>query len=295
MKHTNIAFGHVPGVPVGAEFENRRAVQQAGLHRDWMKGISYASGQAADAIVLSGGYEDDLDLGSTILYTGQGGNSEGQQVADQTLTRGNKALHLSYEQQTPIRVIRKVVEGRLEYYQYAGLYKISQWQEKKGKSGFLIYQFLLVEADNSVSEAPATVISVSQVAEEAGEYGPARRETSTVVRLVRDTAVMRNIKSAHGFACQVCGIVLQGPKGPYAEAAHIRPLGAPHHGPDKLDNVLCLCPNHHVLFDLGAWSVATDGSLLGLPGQLRITDTHQPNPEHITYHRATIYARPSRR
>jgi hypothetical protein len=35
------------------------------------------------------------------------------------------------------------------------------------------------------------------------------------------------------------------------EAAHIRPLGAPHNGPDTLDNTLCLCPNHHVLFDHG--------------------------------------------
>ena len=33
------------------------------------------------------------------------------------------------------------------------------------------------------------------------------------------------------------------------EAAHIRPLGAPHNGPDTLDNTLCLCPNHHVPFD----------------------------------------------
>jgi hypothetical protein len=33
------------------------------------------------------------------------------------------------------------------------------------------------------------------------------------------------------------------------EAAHIRPLGAPHNGPDTWDNTLCLCPNHHVPFD----------------------------------------------
>jgi putative restriction endonuclease len=36
------------------------------------------------------------------------------------------------------------------------------------------------------------------------------------------------------------------------EAAHIRALGFPHNGPAVLENLLCLCPNDHVLFDAGA-------------------------------------------
>jgi putative restriction endonuclease len=32
-------------------------------------------GQGAESIVLSGRYEDDEDLGSTILYTGHGGRN----------------------------------------------------------------------------------------------------------------------------------------------------------------------------------------------------------------------------
>jgi hypothetical protein len=41
----------------------------------------------------------------------------------------------------------------------------------------------------------------------------------------------------------------------------MRPVGSPHHGPASVDNVLCLCPNDHVLFDRGvialdaAWNV----------------------------------------
>lgn len=38
----------------------------------------------------------------------------------------------------------------------------------------------------------------------------------------------------------------------YAEAAHTRALGAPHDGPDSIENVLFLCPNDHVRFDTGA-------------------------------------------
>ncbi|MFQ5534200.1 MAG: HNH endonuclease [Sphingomonadales bacterium] len=37
----------------------------------------------------------------------------------------------------------------------------------------------------------------------------------------------------------------------YSEAAHIKPLGKPHDGPDKASNMLVFCPNHHLQFDRG--------------------------------------------
>jgi putative restriction endonuclease len=107
---------------------------------------------------------------------------------------------------------------------------------------------------------------------------------------VRDTAVTRQVKALHDYRCQVCGVRLSSAAGPYAEAAHIRPLGAPHHGPDVLANVLCLCPNHHVLFDLGSFGVADDEALLGLPGQLRPHKKHLIGAEFLAYHRAHFYA-----
>ena len=35
----------------------------------------------------------------------------------------------------------------------------------------------------------------------------------------------------------------------HAEICHIKPLGRPHNGPDVPENILCLCPNCHVLLD----------------------------------------------
>jgi putative restriction endonuclease len=84
-----------------------------------------------------------------------------------------------------------------------------------------------------------------------------RRET-TVLRIVRDTKQARRIKELYDYGCQMCGTRLEGLAGPYAEAAHIRPLGAPHNGPDSPDNILCLCPNHHVLFDHGGVGIGED-------------------------------------
>ena len=48
---------------------------------------------------------------------------------------------------------------------------------------------------------------------------------------------------------------------PYAEAAHIRPPGAPHDGLDTSDYILCLCPNHFILLDHGGVGIGEDLSL----------------------------------
>lgn len=73
--------------------------------------------------------------------------------------------------------------------------------------------------------------------------------------------------------------------GPYAEAAHIRPLGRPHNGPDICSNILCLCPNHHVLFDAGAFRIAADLTFIGIPGMLRVRAGHEVGEEFLAYHR----------
>jgi putative restriction endonuclease len=72
----------------------------------------------------------------------------------------------------------------------------------------------------------------------------------------------------------------------YAEGAHIKPLGAPHWGPDTVDNILCLSPNHHLLFDVGAVTIADDLSLIGMPCKVRTSPKHPINLEYVRYHRA---------
>jgi len=100
-----------------------------------------------------------------------------------------------------------------------------------------------------------------------------------------DTKQTRRIKELYDYRCQMCGIRLEGPAGPYAEAAHIRPLGAPHNGPDTLDNTLCLCPNHHGLFDHSGVGIAENLSLIGAEGQLLVHAQHRVNKDHLRYHR----------
>jgi putative restriction endonuclease len=155
---------------------------------------------------------------------------------------------------------------------------VNYWA-KKSKAGFRIFQYEL-------RAMPANEAKTFTVPKKlaAGSETPKRREQSTT-RVIRDTQVSRDIKALHKHCCQVCGLALQTPTGLYAEAAHIRALGKPHFGPDTPDNVICLCPNHHLLFDRGTFSIADDLTLLGLEGKLRTHKSHTLSTEHLRYHR----------
>lgn len=277
-------FGHVPGYPEGSLFENRAELHAAGVHRHLQAGIAGSQTEGAESIVLSGGYEDDQDFGDTIIYTGYGGRDfeTGRQIHDQPFTRWNRALAYSGQNGLPVRVIRGS-DHDSPYspntgYSYDGLYAVEDYWHEVGRSGFRIWRFRLVKI-------PERVVPGQVVAEEPAGYSAAEQQKIRVSRIIRDTAQARKIKALHDYRCQMCGIRLECPAGPYAEAAHIRPLGAPHDGPDTADNILCLCPNHHVLFDYGAVSVADDLSLIGESGDLTIHGDHHINKEYLAYHR----------
>jgi putative restriction endonuclease len=286
-------FGHLPGYPEGSWFSSRGELSAAGVHRPLQAGISGAAAEGADSIVLSGGYEDDRDFGDLILYTGEGGRSQetGRQVAHQTLTRGNRALAWSQLNGLPVRVVRGHRHASPDSpeagYRYDGLYRVEDHWYQPGLAGFNVWRFRLVKID----EAPPP--ADDRVAEEKADYAaaPPRRQ-ETVLRVVRDTEQARRVKARYQYRCQMCGTRLEGTAGPYAEAAHIRPLGTPHDGPDTEDNLLCLCPNHHVLFDHGGVAVADDLSLIGEAGRLHLHPGHRINREFLRYRRRHYF--PSR-
>lgn len=281
-------FGHIPGYPEGSFFESRLELSRAGVHRPTMAGISGTGKQGADSIVLSGGYEDDSDRGDVIVYTGHGGRDPEtrQQVSDQLLIGGNLALAYSCMQGLPVRVIRGAGHASRYSprtgYRYDGLYRVEDFWRDTGVAGYSIWYFRLVKL-------MPTSMPTNRISETRGPYLVVERQETTVLRIVRDTQQTRAIKAIYDYRCQVCGIRLEGSAGPYAEAAHIRPLGTPHDGPDTLDNMLCLCANHHVLFDYGGFAIADDFILLGIDGQLMTTPGHAINIEHIRYHRAHYY------
>ena len=124
----------------------------------------------------------------------------------------------------------------------------------------------------------------SNVEMPSGKEIPLKRQF-TVTRTVRSTAVGEWVKRLHDFTCQICGSRLVTMAGPYAEACHIRPLGRPHNGPDTPENILCLCPNCHVLFDESALWVNDDLSLEGGESFLRVDPRHVISLEVLREHR----------
>jgi len=122
---------------------------------------------------------------------------------------------------------------------------------------------------------------------------PASRREMIVERIIRDSLLSEQIKGAHDFHCQICGDRLPLHRGFYAEGAHIRPLGKPHNGPDEPGNLLCLCPNHHVLLDRGMIAIQADLTVMDTAsgatlGCLRVVQNHEISQEHLDYHRQNI-------
>jgi putative restriction endonuclease len=271
-------FGDIPGILKGTTFPDRHALAQAGVHRPPQASISGGRNEGADSIVLSGGYEDDVDFGDVIIYTGHGGNNAatGKQVADQALEDRNLALAKSCLEGLPVRVVRRVSGPSSERYEYAGVFSVDSYWSKVGRSGFFIWQFRLIAAPEPLdeqSDAPPLTI----------------RGQVFVQRIIRSTLVAQTVKDLHKHACQVCGQCIETPAGPYAEAAHIQPLGSPHNGPDVAENILCLCPNDHVRFDFGELMIRDDLAVMSRAGAtlgiLRMVPGHKIDSAYLDYHR----------
>jgi hypothetical protein len=78
-----------------------------------------------------------------------------------------------------------------------------------------------------------------------------RREVAAQVRNPRN---INELKALYANRCLFCDrriMVGVDPDKFYSEAAHIRPLGRPHNGPDVKSNMMLLCPEHHLQFDRG--------------------------------------------
>jgi putative restriction endonuclease len=198
-------FGHIPGYPEGTRFESRAELSEAGVHRPTMAGISGSQSEGADSIVLSGGYEDDEDLGDEVVYTGHGGRDAAsrRQVAHQRLTKGNLALAHSSTEGLPVRVVRGVnldsPYAPRSGYRYDGLYLVEDFWQELGRSDFRVWRYRLIKL-------PSIPVRINTVSDDLGSRPAVRRREMTVLRLVRGTAQARRIKELYDHRCQMCGL-----------------------------------------------------------------------------------------
>ncbi len=161
------------------------------------------------------------------------------------------------------------------------MYQVESHWHDVGKSGFLVYRFRLVKLD---SELPPNKLSNGLIPLPSGSDAPKRTLVNSA-RIIRDSKLGRELKRLYKHKCQVCSIEITTNAGPYAEAAHIKPVGKPHNGPDRPENLLCLCPNHHLMLDKGVYMIGDDLSLIGIEGSLIKHPEHEISIEYIRYHR----------
>lgn len=288
---TSLKFGYLENHKVGQIFSSRKELSKSGLHAPTMAGIWGRENEGACSIVMSGGYEDDIDNMDCISYTGHGGQDSpgGKQVRDQQFVRGNKALQISFENNLPLRVTRvhQLPNGPEVGYRYDGLYYINHIEKVIGISGFKVCRFHL-QSENTISWLENTFKENLKKT-----YKRTSRSQSITNKIDRNIALAEKIKEFYNYTCQICNQYLEKPNGGIAVGAHIKGLGRPHDGPDDLSNMLCLCPNHHAQFD--AFSLYIDSrtlEIIGLRGfngkKIKIIDKLKINFDFLDYHKNLV-------
>ena len=175
-------------------------------------------------------------------------------------------------------------------YRYDGLYLVTQHWFEKSQDGPLIVRFELEQLSNQ--ELLSSDTSVAGVAP-IGNTTPGRSTSQSVARIKRDPAVPKWVKTTYKDQCQICGTTVSTPTGSYSQGAHIQGLGTPHNGQDVVSNMLCLCPNCHVMFDFGTYYIKEDGRtvvnvLTGAETEIALASDHRLDLEAISHHRVHV-------
>ncbi|MBC8402818.1 MAG: HNH endonuclease [Candidatus Marinimicrobia bacterium] len=144
-----------------------------------------------------------------------------------------------------------------------------------------------------------------KIAEPEAEY---KRDfiTSIISRPARDITFKTKVREIYNNTCAVTGLQLfNGGGRPEVEAAHIKPVGSGHNGPDSIRNGIALSRTVHWLFDRGIISLSNEyeimvasksdleqvkhivipGKQIDLPKELRFA----PHPNFLEYHRENIF------
>ncbi|KZS92987.1 hypothetical protein SISNIDRAFT_92679 [Sistotremastrum niveocremeum HHB9708] len=156
--HNPKTYGHIPGIEVGTWWATRAQCSTDAVHAPFVAGISGHTEKGAYSVALSGGYDDDVDLGYAFTYTGSGGRDlkgtknkpknlrtapqSSHQTFDNTF---NKCLESSVKTRKPVRVIRgyklRSPFATEEGYRYDGLYVVEKAWMELGLEGYQVCKF----------------------------------------------------------------------------------------------------------------------------------------------------------
>lgn len=126
--------------------------------------------------------------------------------------------------------------------------------------------------------------------ERARDTTPPKRVQTSTSRIIRNTALVKNLKREHDYRCQICNERRRRSRSEcYAEGHHLHPLG--EGGPDVRPNVLIVCPTCHADLDYGTVTIDPDRRFVRHTydrsrdgNRLRTVPSHDVGREYIEYH-----------
>ncbi len=150
-----------------------------------------------------------------------------------------------------------------------------------------------------------TDAELNKINEDIDDFDQVRVE-KLVKRPFRDAAFSSNIKKAYSHSCSMTGIKLTNIENRYeVEAAHIKPIGNDHKGPDSIRNGLALSRTFHWMFDNGIITISDQydiivdeklipnnlRNLINQNGKLNLPDDERlyPHEKFLKYHRDIMF------
>uniref|UniRef100_H0XYV4 E3 ubiquitin-protein ligase UHRF n=1 Tax=Otolemur garnettii TaxID=30611 RepID=H0XYV4_OTOGA len=144
----------IPGIPVSTMWCLRVQVSESGLRRPLAASLHGRSNDGAHSLVLAGA----MKMTRTTTYSGSGGRdlSGNKRTAEQKLTNTNRALALNCcapsMTRKQIRVVRNVKGCKHSgYTPVERIYKVVKYWPERGKSGFLVWCYLLRRDDDKLA------------------------------------------------------------------------------------------------------------------------------------------------
>jgi 5-methylcytosine-specific restriction protein A len=172
--------------------------------------------------------------------------------------------------------------------------KMRQSLQKLRNDGLLIFEGggryrLNIESEEVDTESPLPL--------SGGTDTPQTRSVVRNIRL-RNTVLAIEIKRRYGNICQICRVPVWVSRAQcYAEGHHLKPIGAPHFGPDTPGNIIVMCPNHHIMFDRGAATIMPRtlavlhvvDEVFTPTCRLHVEAWHKLDPRLLAYHHGRIF------
>lgn len=194
------------------------------------------------------------------------------------------------------------------FYYESGLRK-PDGSTNKGRFGRAVREVPALEFNLIVSRAFAAEDDLFQshhrVDDEEPETAARKRLERVTSRLERDRVFQQQIREAYNDTCAMSGLSLAVNRSVEIEAAHIRPVGNGHDGPDSPRNGIALSRTVHWMFDRGLVSLTDDFKVLvaaqRVPEQAKQLlansgvavvppdVTLRPHRQFLDYHRRNIF------